>query len=224
MPNAYFTIAQPANDPFKGYLPGSAERAKLKAELERQSNQVVKIPLIIGGKEIFTEKTIKVTMPHDHQHVIAECCMAGEAELKMAIDAALAAKDAWEEMPWEHRSAIFLKAADHITNDYRDVLNAATMLGQSKTVFQAEIDIAELADFLRFGVWSAQEIFQDQPSSSDGVWNRQDYRPLDGFICAISPFNFTSIGGNLPTAPAIVGNVALFGSPPARRCCPTTTT
>lgn len=199
-------IAQPANDPFKGYLPGSAERAKLKAELERQSNQVVKIPLIIGGKEIFTEKTIKVTMPHDHQHVIAECCMAGEAELKMAIDAALAAKDAWEEMPWEHRSAIFLKAADHITNDYRDVLNAATMLGQSKTVFQAEIDIAELADFLRFGVWSAQEIFQDQPSSSDGVWNRQDYRPLDGFICAISPFNFTSIGGNLPTAPAIVGN------------------
>ena len=210
MPNAYFTIAQPANDPFRGYLPDSAERAKLKAELERQSNQVVKIPLIIGGKEIYTEKTIKVTMPHDHQHVIAECSMAGEAELKMAIDAALAAKDAWEEMPWEHRSAIFLKAADHITNDYRDVLNAATMLGQSKTVFQAEIDIAELADFLRFGVWSAQEIFKDQPSSSNGVWNRQDYRPLDGFICAISPFNFTSIGGNLPTAPVIVGNVSLW--------------
>ena len=158
MPNAYFTIAQPANDPFRGYLPGSAERAKLKAELERQSNQVVKIPLIIGGKEIYTEKTIKVTMPHDHQHVIAECSMAGEAELKMAIDAALAAKDAWEEMPWEHRSAIFLKAADHITNDYRDVLNAATMLGQSKTAFQAEIDIAELADFLRFGVWIEPEV------------------------------------------------------------------
>ena len=210
MPNAYFTIERPANDPFKGYLPGSAERAGLKAELERQSNEVVKIPLVIGGKEVWTEKTIQVTMPHDHHHVIAECCMAGEKELKMAVDAALAAKESWEEMPWEHRSAIFLKAADHITNGYRNTLNAATMLGQSKTVFQSEIDIAELADFLRFGVWSAQEIFKDQPASVDGLWNRQDYRPLDGFICAISPFNFTSLGGNLPTAPAIVGNVSVW--------------
>ncbi|MCI8423779.1 MAG: L-glutamate gamma-semialdehyde dehydrogenase [Lawsonibacter sp.] len=210
MSNAYFTIARPANDPFKGYLPGSPERAALKAELAKQAAQVVKIPLIIGGKEVWTKHTIQVTMPHDHQHVIAECCMAGEKELNMAIEAALAAKDAWEDMPWEHRSAIFLKAADQITGSYRQVLNASTMLGQSKTVFQAEIDIAELADFLRFGVWSAQEIFKDQPSSSDGIWNRQDYRPLDGFICAISPFNFTSIGGNLPTAPAIVGNVALW--------------
>lgn len=210
MANAYFTIEKPANDPFNSYLPGSTRRASLKAELERQANQVVKIPLIIGGKEIWTEKTIQVTMPHDRQHVIAECCMAGEKELKLAIDAALAAKEAWEEMPWEHRAAIFLKAADQITGSYRDVLNASTMLGQSKTVFQAEIDIAELADFLRFGVWSAQEIFKDQPMSVDGIWNRQDYRPLDGFICAISPFNFTSIGGNLPTAPAIVGNVSLW--------------
>lgn len=210
MPNAYFTISKPSNDPFLGYLPGSPERAALKEELARHSAQVVKIPLIIGGKEVWTDRTISVTMPHDHQHVIAECCMAGEKELKMAIEAALAAKDAWEEMPWEHRSAIFLKAADQITGPYRQVLNAATMLGQSKTVFQSEIDIAELADFLRFGVWSAQEIFKDQPASTDGIWNRQDYRPLDGFICAISPFNFTSIGGNLPTAPAIVGNVSLW--------------
>ena len=210
MSNAYYTIAKPANDPFKSYLPGSAERASLKAELERQANQVVKIPLIIGGEEVWTDRTIQVTMPHDHGHVIAECCMAGEKELKQAVQAALAVKAGWEEMPWEHRSAIFLKAADHITNGYRDVLNASTMLGQSKTVFQTEIDIAELADFLRFGVWSAQEIFKDQPLSVDGIWNRQDYRPLDGFICAISPFNFTSIGGNLPTAPAIVGNVALW--------------
>ena len=210
MPNAYFTIDRPQNDPFLGYLPGSPERAALKEELEKQANEVVKIPLIIGGKEVWTDRTIQVTMPHDHHHVIAECCMAGEAELKMAIDAALAAKADWEEMPWEHRSAIFLKAADLITGPYRKVLNASTMLGQSKTVFQAEIDIAELADFLRFGVWSAQEIFQDQPASSQGIWNRQDYRPLDGFICAISPFNFTSIGGNLPTAPAIVGNVSLW--------------
>ncbi len=210
MSNAYFTIARPANDPFQGYLPGSPERAALKAELAKQSAEVVKIPLIIGGKEVWTKNTIQVTMPHDHDHVIAECCMAGEKELAMAIDAALAAKDAWEDLPWEHRSAIFLKAADHITNDYRQVLNASTMLGQSKTVFQAEIDIAELADFLRFGVWSAQEIFKDQPASSAGIWNRQDYRPLDGFICAISPFNFTSIGGNLPTAPVIMGNVSLW--------------
>ncbi len=210
MSNAYFTIKRPENDAFRGYLPGSKDRAELKEELARQAAQVVKIPLIIGGKEIFTEKTIRVTMPHDHGHVIAECSMAGEKELTMAVDAALAAKQAWEDMPWEHRSAIFLKAADLITGPYRKVLNAATMLGQSKTVFQAEIDIAELADFLRFGVWSAQEIFKDQPASIPGIWDRQDYRALDGFICAITPFNFTSIGGNLPMAPAIVGNVAVW--------------
>lgn len=211
MPNAYFTIDKPKNDPFLGYLPGSPERAALKAELEKQSHQVVKIPLIINGKEVWTKKTIKVTMPHDHQHVIAECCMAGQEELSAAIDAALAAKAEWEEMPWEHRSAIFLKAAEMISGSYRPVLNASTMLGQSKTVFQAEIDIAELADFLRFGVWGAQEIFKDQPiSGGPAIWNRQDYRPLDGFVCAISPFNFTSIGGNLGTAPAIMGNVALW--------------
>ncbi len=168
------------------------------------------IPLIIGGKEVWTDTKIEVTMPHNHQHIIARCCMAGEQELKAAVDAALAAKQDWEEMPWEHRSAIFLKAADCITGSYRDVLNASTMLGQSKTVFQSEIDIAELADFLRFGVWAAQQIFKDQPLSTAGIWNRQDYRPLDGFVCAISPFNFTSIGGNLPTAPAIVGNVSLW--------------
>ena len=210
MSNAYFTIAKPANDPFLGYLPGSPERAALKEELARQASEVVKIPLIIGGKEVWTDETIPVTMPHDHQHVIAQCCMAGEKELKAAVDAALAARDAWEAMPWEHRSAIFLKAADMITGPYRKVLNASTMLGQSKTVFQAEIDIAELADFLRFGVWEAQEIFKKQPESVDGIWNRQDYRPLDGFICAVSPFNFTSIGGNLPTAPAIMGNVSVW--------------
>ena len=210
MSNAYFTIARPTNDAFRAYMPGSKDRAELKEELARQASEVIKIPLIIGGKEIYTEKTYKVTMPHDHHHVIAECCMAGEKELTMAVDAALAAKDAWEAMPWEHRSAIFLKAAEMITGPYRKVMNASTMLGQSKTVFQAEIDIAELADFCRFGVWSAQEIFKDQPASVAGIWDRQDYRPLDGFICAITPFNFTSIGGNLPMAPAIVGNVAVW--------------
>ena len=210
MSNGYFTIKRPENDAFRAYLPGSKERQELKAELEKQASEVVRIPLIIGGREIYTEKTIKVTMPHDHDHVIAECSMAGEKELRMAVDAALAAKEAWEVMPWEHRSAIFLKAADMITGPYRKVLNASTMLGQSKTVFQAEIDIAELADFCRFGVWSAQEIFKDQPASIPGIWDRQDYRALDGFVCAITPFNFTSIGGNLPMAPAIVGNVAVW--------------
>ena len=162
MPNAYFTIEKPVNDPFRSYLHGSAERASLKQELRRQEEQVVDIPLIIGGKEVWTDTKIEVTMPHNHQHVIARCCMAGEQELKAAVDAALAAKQDWEEMPWEHRSAIFLKAADCITGSYRDVLNASTMLGQSKTVFQSEIDIAELTDFLRFGVWAAQQIFKDQ--------------------------------------------------------------
>ena len=132
MANAYFTIDRPANDAFRGYLPGSKERAELKDELARQSAEIVKIPLIIGGKEIFTERTIQVTMPHDHHHVIAECCMAGEKELTMAVDAALAAKKKWEDMPWEHRSAIFLKAADMITGPYRKVLNASTMLVQDR--------------------------------------------------------------------------------------------
>ena len=172
MSNGYFMMEKPKNDLVRGYLPHSPEREALKAELERQSNQVVKIPLIIGGKEIYTEKTIKVTMPHDHQHVLAECCMAGKEELNMAIQAALDAKEQWEQMPWEHRAALFLKVADRITHDYRPILNASTMLGQSKTAYQAEIDIAELADFLRFGVWNAQELFREQPLSGDGVWNR----------------------------------------------------
>ena len=221
-PMPILPLPNPPTDPFKSYLPGSPERAELKAELARQSAQVVKIPSSSAGRGLDGQDH-PGHHPHDHQHVIAGVLHGGEKELKMAVDAALAAKDAWEEMPWEHRSAIFLKAADLITGSYRQVLNASTMLGQSKTVFQAEIDIAELADFLRFGVWSAQEIFKDQPLSVDGIWNRQDYRPLDGFICAISPFNFTSIGGNLPTAPPSWA-MSPFGSPPAPPCCPTTTT
>ena len=210
MSNAIYNLSRPENDAILSYLPGSPERAQLQEELKKQAAQVVKIPLIINGQEVWTEKTISVTMPHDHGHVIAQCCMAGEKELRMAIDSALAAKDAWEATPWEHRAGLFLKVAQMLSGPYRKVLTAYTMLGQSKTAYQAEIDIAELADFLRFGVWSAQEIFKDQPVSASGMWNRQDYRPLDGFICAISPFNFTSIGGNLPTAPVIVGNVALW--------------
>ena len=211
MTNAFFHMAKPANEPVRGYAPGTYERASLKAELERQSGAVVKIPLVIGGRRIFTEKTRQVVMPHDHRHALAECCLAGEKELKMAVEAALDAKSAWEAMPWEHRASIFLKAADLLSGPYRNKLNASTMLGQSKTCHQAEIDAAcELADFLRFNTYFAQEIFSQQPDSAPGVWNRLSYRPLEGFVCAVTPFNFTSIGGNLPTAPAVVGNTVVW--------------
>ncbi len=211
MNNGTYKLAMPANEPVLGYMPGSPERLALTAELEKQSAQIVEIPLIIGGKEVRTGITKDIVMPHDHQHVIARYHMAGEKELKDAIAAALEAKKAWEFMPWEHRASIFIKAAELLTGPYRAKINAATMLGQSKTAFQAEIDSAcELADFLRFNTYFAQEIFAQQPNSSKGIWDRLEYRPLDGFIMAITPFNFTSIGGNLPTAPAIMGNVALW--------------
>ncbi len=211
MNNAYFKIHEPANEPIYGYMPGSKEKAALKAELKRQSEQVVKIPLVIGGKEIFTENTVKITMPHDHQHVLAECSMAGEKELKMAIDAAMEAKQAWANMPWEHRASIFMKAAELLAGPRRAKLNAATMLGQSKTAFQAEIDSAcELTDFIRYNVYNAQELYKQQPNSVGAIWNRNEFRPLDGFVTALTPFNFTSIGGNLALAPAVMGNTVLW--------------
>ncbi|MBQ3551916.1 MAG: L-glutamate gamma-semialdehyde dehydrogenase [Clostridia bacterium] len=211
MSNAYFIIPTPYNEPIKSYLPGSPERISLKAELKEQASKVVTIPLIIGGKEIYTDSYAEVVMPHDHQHVLARYCIAGEKELKMAVDAALAAKESWEALPFEHRASIFLKAADLLAGPWRNKINAATMLGQSKTVFQAEIDSAcELCDFFRFNTYFASEIYQQQPQSTKGIWNRSVYRPLDGFVMAISPFNFTSIGGNLCTAPALMGNVVLW--------------
>ena len=211
MSNAYFKIGKPFNEPVRDYLPGSKERESLKAELERQSSQVVKIPLIIGGREFWTDQLGTCVMPHDHDHVIAQYCTAGEKELKMAIEAAMKAKKEWEALPTEQRLSIFLKAAELLTGPWRDRINAATMLGQSKTAYQAEIDSAcELADFLRFNVYFAQRIYEEQPNNTAGVWNRMEYRPLDGFVTAISPFNFTSIGGNLSTAPAITGNVVLW--------------
>lgn len=211
MNNAFFFMEQPKNEPVKGYLPGSAERASLKAELRRQAAQQIEIPLIIGGVEIKTGALGTISMPHDHRHVLASFHNAGEAELKEAINAAARAKAAWAAMPWEHRASIFLKAADLLVGPWRDRINAATMLGQSKTVYQAEIDSAcELADFLRFNVYYAQEIMKQQPNSTAAVWNRMEYRPLDGFVVAVSPFNFTSIGGNLSTAPALLGNTVLW--------------
>ena len=210
MSNGYFKVEMPKNEPVKAYLPGSPERASLKKELERQSAQVVQVPMIIGGKEVWTERKTKAVMPHDHAHVIAEAASGGEKELKDAIAAALVARKAWTEMPMEHRVSIFLKAADLIAGPMRYKVNAATMLGQSKTVYQAEIDTCELIDFLRFNVYYLQQIYDRQPNNTPNVWNRIEYRPLEGFVTAISPFNFTSIGANLPTAPAIAGNVVLW--------------
>ena len=210
MSNGYFKVEMPKNEPVKAYLPGSPERASLKKELERQSAQVVQVPMIIGGKEVWTERKTKAVMPHDHAHVIAEAASGGEKELKDAIAAALAARKAWTEMPMEHRVSIFLKAADLIAGPMRYKVNAATMLGQSKTVYQAEIDTCELIDFLRVNVYYLQQIYDRQPNNTPNVWNRIEYRPLEGFVTAISPFNFTSIGANLPTAPAIAGNVVLW--------------
>lgn len=210
MSNGYFKVEMPKNEPVKAYLPGNPERASLKKELERQSAQVVQVPMIIGGKEVWTERKTKAVMPHDHAHVIAEAASGGEKELKDAIAAALAARKAWTEMPMEHRVSIFLKAADLIAGPMRDKVNAATMLGQSKTAYQAEIDTCELIDFLRFNVYYLQQIYDRQPNNTPNVWNRIEYRPLEGFVTAISPFNFTSIGANLPTAPAIAGNVVLW--------------
>ena len=210
MSNGYFKVEMPKNEPVKAYLPGSPERASLKKELERQSAQVVQVPMIIGGKEVWTERKTKAVMPHDHAHVIAEAASGGEKELKDAIAAALAARKAWTEMPMEHRVSIFLKAADLIAGPMRYKVNAATMLGQSKTVYQAEIDTCELIDFLRFNVYYLQQIYDRQPNNTPNVWNRIEYRPLEGFVTAISPFNFTSIGANLPTAPAIAGTVVLW--------------
>lgn len=211
MNNAYFNVKPPVNEPIKGYMAGSPEKIALKAELARQLANPIEIPIIIGGKEIRTEQKAKLICPHDHQKVLGEYYIAGEKELRMAIEAAEAAREEWENMPWEHRATIFLKAAELLTGKYRAKLAASCMLGQSKNPFQAEIDvICELADFLRFNVYYVQEIYKQQPLSSDGVWNRVEYRALDGFVAAITPFNFAAIGGNLSTAPAMCGNTVLW--------------
>jgi 1-pyrroline-5-carboxylate dehydrogenase len=211
MANGTYSIPKPQNEPVLGYLPGSPERAALKAELKRQSEGKIVIPLVIGGKEIVTDRKIKAVMPHKHGHVLAECCMAGPAELRMAVEAAMAAKEAWELMPWEHRSAIFTRAAQLLSGRHRALINAATMLGQSKTAYQAEIDsTCEVVDFLRFNAYFADQIYKQQPESVQGIWNRISYRPLEGFVLAVTPFNFTAIGANLCTSPALVGNTVLW--------------
>lgn len=211
MPNAKYEIPLPPNEPTRSYLPGSPERASLKAKLDEMQSKQIEIPLIIGGDEIKTGRTAKCVLPHDHRTVIATYHQAGEKEVEMAIKAALAARTAWAALDWEERLSIFMKAAALLSGPWRDTLNAATMLGQSKNVFQAEIDsAAELTDFFRFNAYYAMQLFEQQPPHSPmDVRNKMEYRPLEGFVFAVSPFNFTSIAGNLPTAPAMAGNVVL---------------
>ncbi len=213
MANAQFMINLPPNEPIYSYAPGSPEKASLKKRIEELKNQIIEIPLIIGGKEVKTGNMEDCVIPHNHKKIIGRYHKAGKKEVEMAIDAALKARDAWASMDWLERAAIFLKAGDLLASPYwRNTLNAATMLGQSKTAFQAEIDSAcELIDFFKFNAYFAQKIYEQQPPHSPaGQWNKLEYRPLEGFVFAIAPFNFTSIAGNLPTAPALMGNVVLM--------------
>ncbi|MDR2972192.1 MAG: L-glutamate gamma-semialdehyde dehydrogenase [Bacteroidales bacterium] len=211
MNNQLFHFNQPLNEPIYSYAPGTPERAALQAELERQYNQVIEIPLIIGGKEVKTGKMGKVVMPTEHKHVLANYHQVTEKEVQMAIEAAMAAKKQWEEMPWVERASIMMKAAELLSKKYRYILSAATMLGQGKSPFQAEIDTpCEAIDFMRFNAYFASLIYQQQPVSDNTVINRMEYRPLEGFVYAITPFNFTAIAANLNIAPVLMGNVTLW--------------
>jgi 1-pyrroline-5-carboxylate dehydrogenase len=204
-------VPPPINEPVKGYAPGSPERASLKARLETMAGERIEIPIIIGGKEFRTGEIAHAVMPHAHSHVLGDWHKASSKHVEMAVEAARRAQREWANWPWEDRVAVFLKAAELLATTWRDTLNSATMLGQSKTAFQAEIDSAcELIDFWRFNVRYAQELYGDQPLSSSGVWNALDYRALEGFVYAVTPFNFTAIGGNLPSAPAMMGNSVVW--------------
>jgi 1-pyrroline-5-carboxylate dehydrogenase len=204
-------VPEPINEPNKSYAPGSPERAELKARLKSMAAEKIEIPLIIGGREVRTGDLHQAVMPHAHGHVLAEYHLAKPEHIQQAIAAANAARREWAAWPWEDRAAVLLRAAELLATTWRSTLNAATMLGQSKTVFQAEIDSAsEMIDFWRFNAYFAQELYQEQPFSSPGVWNSMEYRNLEGFIYAVSPFNFTAIGGNLTTAPALMGNTVIW--------------
>lgn len=211
MNNAIFSLTEPKNEPILSYLAGSNERKKLFEELEHQSSKPIEIPLIIGGKEVRTGSLGKVVMPHNHGHVLATYHKAGENEINMAIQAALAAKEEWMTMSWVERASIFSKAAELLAKKYRAVISAATMLGQGKNIYQAEIDaVCETIDYLRYNSYFASQIYTQQPKSDSTALNRVEYRPLEGFVFAITPFNFTAIGCNLCTAPALMGNTVLW--------------
>jgi 1-pyrroline-5-carboxylate dehydrogenase len=204
-------VPSPLNDPNRSYAPGSPERAELKARVEAMASEKIDIPIVIGGREIRTGRTARAVMPHNHRHVLGEYHLAGPEEVHQAVAAAAEARREWSSWPWEDRAAVLLRAAELLATTWRPTLNAATMLGQSKTAYQAEIDSAsELIDFWRFNAYFAQELYAEQPISGPGVWNQLEYRPLEGFVYAVTPFNFTAIGGNLPSAPALMGNTVVW--------------
>jgi len=207
----YFSYPIPVNEPVFNYAPGSAEKITLKKTLAELKSKTVDIPMYIGNKEVRTDKKVALHPPHEIKHVLGYYYEGEESHIHQAIEAALSAKESWATFSWENRAAIFLKAADLIATKYRSYMNAATMLGQSKNVYQAEIDSAcELIDFLRFNVHFLSEIYKQQPISASGIHNRLEYRPLEGFVLAITPFNFTAIGGNLPTSAALCGNTVIW--------------
>jgi 1-pyrroline-5-carboxylate dehydrogenase len=212
MSNAFFQVPIAKNEPVKAYAPGSPERESLLAEYKRMLNQdPIQIPMNIGGKEILTDDKLAIAPPHDHARVIGYANMGSAQHVSDAIDAAMKAKAKWAALPWQDRAAIFLKAADLLAGPFRDRMNAATMLAQSKNLMQTEIDAAcELIDFFRFNVQYMTQIYKDQPESLPGMWNRLEYRPLEGFVFALTPFNFTSIAANLSAAPAMMGNVVVW--------------
>jgi 1-pyrroline-5-carboxylate dehydrogenase len=211
MPNGLVPIPQPVNEPVRAYVPGSPEKASLKARMSEMLAEEIEIPLIIGGQEVRTGKLVDAVCPHDHRHVLGRYHMAGEREVQMAVDASQKAWAEWSETPWEHRAAVLLKAAELLAGPWRDTLNAACMLNQSKTVYQAEIDSAcELIDFFRFNPYYMRFIYEQQPGSDLGHWDYVEYRALEGFVFAVTPFNFASIAGNLPTSPALMGNTVLW--------------
>jgi 1-pyrroline-5-carboxylate dehydrogenase len=207
----FYKVPIAKNDPVRSYAKNSPERAALMAEIARLKKNTIEVPMIIGGREIFTEDKIRLSPPHEHTHTLGHASKGSAKHVEQAIEAALAAKDKWAAMRWEQRLAIFMKAGDLLRTKYRNTILASTMLAQSKNVFQAEIDAAcELIDFLHFNVEFAAEIYGEQPYSPDGMWNRLEYRPLEGFVLAVTPFNFTAIAGNLPTSAAMMGNTVVW--------------
>ena len=211
MATGFFNVPIAENEPINSYAPGTPERESLQAKLAEMRSQTVDVPMFIGGKEVRTDKKVPMSPPHDHQHILGHFSQGDASHVQDAVDAAMAAKADWAKMSWENRAAIFLKAADLISGPYRDKLNAANLLGQSKNAYQAEIYSAcEIIDFLRFNVEYMAEIYRQQPESSPGVWNRVEQRPLEGFVFALTPFNFTAIAGNLPSAPALMGNTVVW--------------
>src|SRR6478735_589873 len=211
MSNGFFKVPVPKNEPVLSYAPGTKERALLKKAIEEARSKELDIPMYIGAEEVRSGNKKKLSPPHDHRHTLGHFHQGDKSHVTQAINAAMAAKELWENLSWENRASIFLKAADLLAGPYRYKINAATMLGQSKSAFQAEIDSAcELIDFLRFNVYFMSQIYHEQPESSPGIWNRLEYRPLEGFTFALTPFNFTAIAGNLPTAPALMGNTVVW--------------